>query len=331
MLLIPELNKKYPFYILSFGVLFLFLALRYDYGNDYMSYYQSHELINAGFEAWGSSDVLYRLTNLLIPNFYVLVAFLSLFYIGTIFFLVKYNLYRKQYWFAVLILLINPYLFLVHLSSFRQTIAICFVIIAVYFATKRNLVLYFLFVLVAMGFHPSAIVMFPVYFLLNEKKIKVKKVVLVIGAVFLLLLTPLLDSIIEWSLSYFPSHYSYYYNQGAGNTLRATLISSFFFFLILFNINKLNGKDLIYAKLSLIATIISLLAYKVSMITRIGMYFDVFLIVSLPIIFLKMKGQKLRFVLFVLMLVIFILRYWSFFNNEIWMDSYRVYQTILSK
>lgn len=330
--MLPSLNKKYPFYILSLGVLFLFLALRYDFGNDYMSYYRVHEAVNAGQQSTlGNKEIFYRSLNLLIPNFYVFVAIISFFYICTIFFLINRTLYRRHYWFALLILLINPYLFLVHLSSFRQTIAICFIVIAVHFLTKGKSVFYFLFVAVAIGFHQSALIMLPVYFLLNQKKIKAIKATTILGAVFLLLLTPLFDIIIRWVLDFFPKSYSYYYEQGLQNSLRATIISSFYFFLIVLNLNKLNGKELIYGKLSLIATIISLLAYKVSMITRIGMYFDIFLIVTIPLVFSKMKKGKVRVIIFIAMLGIYILRYWSFFNNEVWIDSYRTYQSILNK
>ena len=124
--MIPELNKKQPFRFLSFAVLFLFLALRYDYGNDYMGYYNIHSSLNAGMPAWGQNDILFKNLNLLIPNFYIYIAVISLFYIYTIYFLISKNLNVRRYWFAILILLINPYLFLVHLSGIRQTLAICF-------------------------------------------------------------------------------------------------------------------------------------------------------------------------------------------------------------
>lgn len=310
----------------------MYLALRYDFGNDYMSYYWIHEAINEGRQSsLGNGDLLYQTLNLVIPNFYVFIAFISFFYICTIAYLIKNNLYRSEYWFAVLLLLINPYLFLVHLSSLRQTIAICFIVIAVHFITKGKFVLYFLFIAIAIGFHQSALIMLPVFFLLNKNKINVMKVITIFVIVLLMLFTPLFDLIINWLLKYFPSGYSYYYEQGLKNSIRATLISSFFFILIILNINKLNGKELIYGKLSLVSTILALLAYKVSMITRIGMYFDIFLIITIPLIFSKMKHRKMKFILFAVMLGIYFLRYVSFFNNEIWIESYSTYRTILNK
>lgn len=327
--MIPILNNKYPFYLLSFAVLYLFLALRYDFGNDYLSYLHIHQAINEGRYAWGASDALYKILNLLIPNFNVFVAVNSFFYMVCIFILIKNNLSRNQYWLATLILLINPYLFLIHLSSFRQTLAICFVILAVYFVIKKQTILYFLFVLLASGFHQSALIILPAYFLLTTKKVSFIKGILIIVIVILLLSTSLMNTLILSIINYFPTNYLYYFNQDLQNSMRATLISSFFFFLILFNINRLKGKEMIYGKLALISTIISLLAFKVSMITRVGMYFDIFLIVIIPLIFSKMKQGKIRIILFLLTLTIYFLRYWSFFNNEVWMDSYRTYQTIL--
>ena len=67
---IPELNKKYPFRFFTFAILFMFMALRYDYGNDYMGYLVIHENINAGLETWGADDTLFRILNIAIPNFF---------------------------------------------------------------------------------------------------------------------------------------------------------------------------------------------------------------------------------------------------------------------
>jgi len=328
--MIPELNKKYPFRFFTFAILFLFMALRYDYGNDYMNYFYNHALMNAGVYAWGSNDFLFYLLNISVPNFYALIVAISLFYIITVRYLIKNNLEVKQYWFAILILLINPYLFLVQLSSLRQTLALCFFIFAVNFAVKRKLVPYIVFVLLAAGMHSSAIILLPLYLILTERSFNKKYLFATMAILLALIFTPLFDIGANKILEYMPNHYRYYYNQGLQNSLRATLISSCYFFLVAFNIGKLKGKEIIYGKLSLIATIISILAVKVSMITRIGMYFDIFMIVTIPHIFNKIDKKMNRQLLFVLLIAIYILRYCSFFSNPLW-ESFRDYNTILGK
>lgn len=327
----PDLNKKYPFWIFTFGILFIFLALRYDYGNDYMSYYNIHTAINAGLSTWGAGDAIFRNLNLLIPNFYLFIAVTSMFYIISICYLIKKNLQVKQYWFAVLLLLINPYLFLVHLSSLKQTLAICFFIFAVNFAVKRKLIMYILFILFAIGMHPSAIILLPLYFLLTERAFNKKWILMTYAILVVLLVTPLFNIITYKILEYLPRHYyTVYIQQGLQNSIRSTLISSFFFFLIIFNINKLKGKEIVYGKLSLIASAISLLAIKLSMITRIGMYFDIFLIITIPQVFEKIEKRINRQLLFFIMIFIYILRYYSFFTNPLW-ESYVNYRTILGR
>lgn len=327
---IPELNKKYPFRFFTFAILFIFMALRYDYGNDYMSYLNIHTSINAGLYAWGADDTLFRILNIAIPNFFVMIALISLFYLIVVWYLIKNNLKVNQYWFAVLLLLINPYLFLIHLSALRQTLAICLFIFAVNYAVKRKLIPYVICILLAVGMHSSAIILMPLYFLLTEKPYSKKYLFVTISVLGLLLFTPLFDIIANKAFDYLPNHYRFYYNQGLQNSIRATLISSFYLFLIAFNLGKLKGKEIIYGKLSLIATILSVLAIKVSMITRVGMYFDLFLIITIPQIFSRIEKKVYRQILFMVLIGIYLLRYYSFFTNPLW-ESFRWYQTILGR
>lgn len=190
--------------------------------------------------------------------------------------------------------------------------------------------MYYMFTIVAIGFHSSAIILLPLYFLLNESKIRKKWIVLTCVLILVLLFTPLYEKMTYIVLKYLPRHYSYYYEQELKNSLRATLISSFFFFLILLNINKLESKEIIYGKLYLIATILSILAVKTSMIARIGMYFDIFSIITIPRIFSKMRVKAYKQLLFIIMILIYLLRYYSFFTNPLW-ESYVNYKTILGR
>ena len=323
------INKKHSFWIYSFVGLFLFCALRYNYGPDYMNYFEIFYLIKEGLPAWGQSDWLFKQLVLLMPNFYILVAILSLFYVISIYILISANLQVKDYWFALLMLLINPYLFLVHQSSIRQTISICIIILAIKYAINRNILKYVLLIILASGFHASAIIMLPVYLVLTDKKLKIRDILIAVGVIFALLFTPMFNMIINRALEYMPSHYYIYYDMGLQNSLRSTLISSVFFFFVLFNINKLDGHEIVYGKLSLISTIISLLAIKASMITRIGMYFDIFLIITIPHIFNNIEKKLHRILVFILLMTIYLLRYYSFYSLPICSKAFGTYRTIL--
>jgi len=325
----PSINKRLPFIVFSFAILLLFMSLRYDYGNDYMEYMNIHYLINLDLPAWGSEDILFKYLNKSIPNFFFMIFFISIFYILVIYELITKNLNSNQYWLAVFILLVNPYLYLIHLSSIRQTLAICFFIIAVNFAIKRKILPYIFFVILASGMHASATILLPVYFLITEK-INKKIQLITLSMLFLLLFTPLFDSITNILMQYYPSHYEFYYNEQSGNSLRATLLSSIFFFVVFFNLNKLEQKEIVYAKLSLIGTIFSMLAFKLSMVTRFSMYFEVFLIITIPQILNKIPNKILRYTILILLLLIYVLRYYSFFNNPLW-EKFWEYKSLFNR
>lgn len=329
---IPDLNDRVRMVFFTFFILFLFLALRYDYGNDYMSYYKNYIDINNGLPAWGHTNILYKYLNLLAPTYEVFIAIISLFYIISIHYLMRSNLNINNYWFAIIILLLNPYLFLVHLSSLRQTIAICIFIFAVDAAVKRKSLLYFLLILAATGFHSSAIILMPIYFIANTRRISKNLILLIFIGILILIATPLFETVIYFVLNKLSlaSLYQHYFEQGLQNSFRATMIASIFFFVIIFNINKLEGREIIYAKLSLIASIISILAYKLSMLSRVGMYFDVFLIVTLPHILNIVEKKLTKQILFIIIIAIYLLKYISFFNNPLW-EGYNFYKIISIK
>jgi hypothetical protein len=323
---LPSFNKRrLPIYLFSFGILFLFLALRYGYGNDYMSYYNIHTALNEGQAAWGEGDFLFKHLNLLIPNYFLLVAIQSLFYLFSVHFLIKKNLFVKYYWLAILLLLVNPSLFLLHLSAIRQTFAICFFIFAVHYATKKKLSMYLIFILIASGFHNSAVMLFPLYFFLNDKKLNKVWLMVFCGFLISLITTPVFDIIIHKLLFYFPG-YGLYVEQGFTNSIRSTILSSILFVMVLFNINKLEGKEIIYGKLALISTVIAILNIKISMLSRVGMYFDIFLIVAIPLILLRLKTNASKQILCLTVLTIYGLRYLSFFD---WNQVNYIYRTIL--
>lgn len=323
---LPIFNKKVPFYIFSFWILLMFLALRYGYGTDYWSYLLKHKYMYVGSGSfWEQKEILYTYLNMLISNFHWLIAVISIFYVFTVQRLIKSSLSIKYYWLAIFVWLINPYLFLVHLSGLRQTIAICFFVFAVHFAIKRKLVPYLIFVVIAAGFHQSALFMLPVYFFLTEKKIRKVGFIVICSILGLLLATPLFDMILNQVIVYFPK-YAMYVETIQQNSLRSILMTSFLFFLVAFNINKLEGKEIIYGKLALFATGIALLSIQFNMIGRVGMYFDIFLIVAIPLIVSKIKTMAYRQISILLIIAIYLLRYTSFLVNS---GGYETYKTIL--
>ncbi len=330
---------------LPFVSLFIFSAIRYDFGNDYLNYLKKFDLIKLGSSFFG--DPLFELLNKISPSFEFLIFITSLLYIGIIYWLVKKEVPKEYVCLSIFIFIISPYLFGVCLSSLRQCLAMLFFVIAVHFSNKKKYLLYIFFVLVAMQFHQSAVILLPFLFFANERKFDKKYVIAYFVALVVLLTMDNFTTIIKDLASGFDDkNYLHYANNGLTNSIRATILSGISALYVILNLPELKGKTLMYSKLYLFSPTLAVLSIRMSSLTRIQMYFDIFAIVALPLIFKHNleKGKveidrtqigktileiAKRYVLPALILIIYLLRYYSFFTNEMW-DAFFVYRTIFS-
>lgn len=329
----------------SFVLIAIVAAIRYMYGNDYFSYMQCHYWIRNGVRSPFDREILYTVLNKAISSFYVLIAITSILFIYIIYRFIAENVERKYVWVALFIFLMNPYLFLMNLSAIRQCIAMCIYIIALEDALRGRRIRFVIYILIASLFHKSVIVLLPTIFIINYKKVDVKRIITILCITSILLFFTDLPILVETIANVFSDNNYLTYVQGGGNSLRATLLSSVYLVYVLFNLPELEGKYLVYGKLYLCSTILAILAFKVSMLTRTQMYFDIFSIVVLPYLFSKNKmtgriaiyqrslrktiwGILNQYLLPVLIFMIYLLRYYSFFTNPMW-QSFVKYRTIL--
>ncbi len=331
----------------SFFMLFCFAAIRYDYGNDYMSYMNKYLYIHAG--RWEfDAEPLFNLMCTIIPSYFLLIALISLAFVWVMYWFITKNLPNKYVFVGLFIFLVNPMLFLTNLSSLRQCLAMLVYIFAVEAGYRRKIWSYFFLVVLAALFHKSAWFLLPLYFFLDSKPVNVKMVFIIMAAVLLAViamdLRGLAQQVAEW---FGDKNYIYYAQKDRENTLRATLLTALYFVYTLANLPKLKGKYLVYGKLYLISTIFGLFAYQMSMFTRFQMFFDVYSVVALPMIFkaeldtgvipirrdnplITIWGCCNRYVMPILLIMVYLMRYYSFFVNPMWKKFFE-YHTILSQ
>ena len=330
----------------AFVILFLFAALRFMYGNDYYNYYMWFKYIQAGNPSPFKTELLYNLLNRWLPSFPVLVALSSAFLILIVYRLITKNLPTCYSWLGICIFVISPALFLMNLSALRQSIATCCFVIAVNFACRKKYLWYLVMVIVAALFHKSAILLMPFCLLANDRPVKPWFCWAVMAGTLILLVTSgLLLSIVVWVAEQFgDKNYIYMAEQDMQNSIRATLLTSVFYFYVLLNLPKLKGKALVYAKIYMISPLLGVLAREISMLTRLQMYFDIFAIVALPSIFMEVRSRGPvivnrrnvlitfwdcinRYAIPPLIVIIYLLRYYSFFTNPEW-DAFFTYRTV---
>lgn len=332
-----DVRYRKLFLKLSFFLLFLFSAFRYDFGNDYLSYLSYYQNVRSGVSDVSIVESGFYYLCLIFPSFNLMLAFLSLIFFLVIYTLIKKTLTPNLYPFALLILLIDPYLFLMSLSAIRQTVAALIFMVAVFFALKKKYIIYFLLCLFAFVFHASAIILFPIIFVINDRrnlvfnKIFLLIFVALIFALYNLILDPLAIKVLKLFNN---SNYLFYYKNFQTNSLRATILSSVSFLYVLINYDKQEKEDIVYTKLTLLFFLCDILSYKIPLMGRVGKYFSLFSIIALTKIFyMNYKNSKNMdrvinvYLLPFLILVIYLLRIYSFLTNPLW-AKFSDYQTI---
>ena len=330
----------------AYLVLFLFAALRFMYGNDYYNYYRWFNHIHRGGESGFKTEILYNLLNCWLPSFPVLVALASALLIIVVYRLITKNLPTRYATIGICIFVISPMLFLMNLSALRQSIATCCFVIAINCACKKNYLGYLAMVVVAALFHKSAILLLPFCLIANDKPVKPMICwFILLGTGFLLITSGPLLNLVVWVAEQFnDKNYIHMATQDMQNSIRATLLTSVYYFYVLFNLPKLKGKTLIFAKIYLISPLLGVLAREISMLTRLQMYFDIFSIVAPPGIFMDVRSRGPvivnrrnvlvtfwdclnKYAMPVLIVTIYLLRYYSFFTNPEW-DAFFTYRTV---
>lgn len=302
MLAIPKKYTKARKWSLIgiFAVLYVFSAIRYDFGNDYMSYYEKFNRVMSGGNPFGTEIVLTAIM-LVCGNYYAVIAVMSAFFLASSYFMLRKYTDDSVTWLALFIFLFDVLIFFISLSAIRQAIAISFFLIAVTFAEKKKPLLYLLFIALAILSHKSSIVLLPVYFIANDKEIKNLKVFYAVFITAMLTIAFLpkeaVRSAIDFVLRLFgDANYSYYFANDTGNTASTVTNNAIAIAYVLICLPHMKGNSLTFAKLYLVNLVLGALCYHVSMISRIQMFFEPFAFLALPLMLKE--------------------RYTAFFNKE---------------
>lgn len=167
-------RTKKDILLVSFLVVFVYWAIRYDYGLDYWNYY---DYFNRGIDEWkhGLGEILFFRGILpLFEKYYQLIIFTSGVIAFTLYYMVKKNVLPITYWIFFL------FFFSVHsfhfnlISTMRSSLAACVLIWGYYlgyFKGKNRHILYLLFLIAAGLIHSSAFVFIvvPIYFKLFSR------------------------------------------------------------------------------------------------------------------------------------------------------------------
>ena len=347
---------------ISFLIIFLFLALRYNYGNDYMSYLNMFFDINQrGFESFRDLWMNTFLFNIISPDneelkfvfanssnvelgwqalclmfkpfgFFAMIAFLALFNCVVYYFFIKKYVPPAYYWLAVFLYVFSPSLMLTHSSAMRQSVAIALFLIAINYIYEKKFLRYTLLISLATLFHASAIILLPIY-LLGVLRFKTSTPI-AIGAFLLFLVLFLLKDPLLQAMGVFVSTYASKYEvyqeaSAIGSGLGVILSSTFLILILLYD--KYQNKEIsLQFKIAILSFFLIPLSLVVMMIGRLSLYFLPPLITVYPMVLLKMDNYLFKYSFMVIIVLWTLYGLLVFFQSDIYRIPFGTYDTIFS-
>lgn len=343
-------------FILAFILVTILQVIHYDYGIDYMGYFDEHMLYN---KSW--KDLLYLrqighgafkdmgwvLIGRLFPGkygFFLLVGIISIIQNYIYYVLIRDYATLRDRWKAMALYLFITSYYIQNFSAIRQGFAVALCIGAMLLALKNKLWLAIVITLLAVSIHVSALVFLPVLFLskLKLNHGRLYAIILSVMAAVLYLGTALIGDIYARIIGFFPllnRNYGHYITKisAAGNSLGfGFLLNSIMYIIMIYFIYKRFEEFTKEQKIFILLTFIPFLLIPFSIhitgiIGRIGMYFTAFEFVAVPLVYSKIRNNVVRTgagFIFVFMLLV---NYYKFFFITEWSsESYATFKTIFS-
>jgi hypothetical protein len=323
----------------SFFLIFLFLALRYNYGNDYQPYFDGFlRLTSYSSVDYTDEDEYFEkgwifLYFLFKPfGFFALVAVLAAFNCFIYYRLIKKYVLPNYYWLAVFIYVFNVGFLLTQLSSMRQTLAIGIFLFAIDYINKKDAIRYGLCIGLASLFHSSALILLPVYLLgvldwtINKKTATILFLAYLLSFLFGESFLPQINKLVSSNFE----RYEMYEGSTELGTGLGLIINSIFLILVLYYAAFQNNKISIFFKIVVLSYVLIPISMNLSILVRIIMYFIPFIIIVFPIMMSSINNYFLKTAVLGLIVILTLYDFYLFFNSEIFGSAYKTYTTIFS-
>jgi hypothetical protein len=316
----------------AFLVLFSFLALRYQYGNDYANYLRYFE---EGEDSLLRLEPGWRLLRALFQplGFFAMVGVLALFNSLTYFHFVKRYVPKQYFGYAVFLYLFNPYFMLVHSSAMRQSVAISIFLWAIRYIEERRVLRYVALVALAATFHTSALVLLPVYLLAwtnGRMRFGVALGVLVLYGAAVFFASDLAPFVSQFVSSYAERYEVYQGGTELGSGLGLIYGGTVLALIAVGATQQVGGRAVLFriAIISYFATVP--LAMVNTIAGRVGMYFAPVLIAVVPYVADGLKDRRLGHLFLATYAIMTLYVFYIFFQSDVWSGPFGTYTTIFS-
>ena len=325
----------------GFTIMTAFLSIRYNYGNDFMTYVDIFNDVRV--LDWDELDRLTRyneigwlvLCKVFSPlGFQWLILFHTIFVFTTFYYLINKYVPRGWKWLAVFFFLFNCNILVIYLSMLQQSLAICCFLIAVDKALDKKVLYMVLWSALAYFSHRSAIISFPfvLFAYTSSSWIIVLTSVFSIG----LMVSMIVDSSIAANLlSYALSNIDLLgnayedYTEGEKMGSGLGLIAEAIVFLpVAKYYKKLSLVEKVIVFLFFVNIVVFPLQYIILLFARVRYYFAVFGTLAIPMIMNKTKTKVIRNTIIAITVFITFWNYWGFFHSATFYKNFYIFHTI---
>lgn len=326
----------------SIFIVFIFLALRFDYGNDYQGYldlflninFNSTDLSIKGNEiGWLYFNKFFYLLFGKVGFFAQTIA-LAAFSTFVLFRFIKKYVPVQYYWFAVFYYVFNFEIMLIQCTAMRQAVAITLFLLAFDFIIERNILKFLLLIFAATLFHSSAyflILLLVITFL----KFRVRKIYIIATLGIFASMFIYYKQIITHLLQFTNQYFDFYTIYGRDYAIKEFGFGFGLNLLILLIVATVTTKDEninnnLITKVVILSILIAPLSLVIPLITRLNYYFLPLMLIAFPITFDLIKNKLTR-TIFILLIVSFTLySYTAFYTSPIHGPYFKVYKTFFS-
>lgn len=332
----------------GFVIVTILGMIHYDYGNDYMSYYELYNQVTSYNFDWAGiiAKDYYREPGWVIlcwlfkplGGFFVMVAVLNLIQNYIVYKFIQRNVNKIWWPIAVFVYLFATSFYLMSFSMMRQSFVLIVFLGMWRFIEERKwwipLVVFWLLSFV----HSSAIVLIPFAFL-GYMPMKNGKLIGVLYVLILLLLwlsKNTINDIFSYALAMDDSfaQYADTYEQdnptiqlGVGFVLNMIP----FILSVIFLIDNEHGHSAsqkMIVALAAISYIVAPFSQIIPASGRLGMYFSIYKLGAIPLVYSNVRNRNVRYLLLGLCLFMILYDYIIFFKNPVWVDKYTNFHTI---
>ncbi len=324
----------------SFILIFVFISLRYNFGNDYNEYLKifnslsNSKTIDIEFLFFQFYEPGWIFLNWIFKDlgFFIMNIFLAFFSCLIYYRFIKKYITKEYYWLSLFIYIFFPGFLLIQSSAMRQSVALMLFLFSIDYINKKYIWRYFITIIFAGMFHYSALLLLPAYFLVFFNK----KIRLILGSVLFLTYLSLfvfgekLAPLFQTLMLNITDKYESYQDQGNVNSGFGFIYFTLLFIIVLLHDHKQIKEVALLFKIAILSFFIIPLGLIIEMSGRFAMYFSPATIVVYPNILASMKNAYVKYFFISILMVFTLYQFLMFFYSKNYNQFYFEYHTIFS-